>query len=100
MLIALITIGLMVGTGFLMRNAKNKASIESYMLVLIGGIVTFLFEPAIITLYTDGSTDGGAIQLASTILGIYFIGWSIVRMVKFKKEKDTSVNISSEQKNT
>ncbi|KKR60729.1 hypothetical protein A2643_02760 [Candidatus Nomurabacteria bacterium RIFCSPHIGHO2_01_FULL_39_220] len=87
--IALITIGLMVGTAFLMKNAKNKVSIESYVLVLVGGIITLLFEPVIITLFTDGSADGGAIQIASTIFGIYFIGWSITRMVKFKKEKNT-----------
>jgi hypothetical protein len=87
MIIALITIGLMVGTAFLMKNAKNHLSIGNYVLVLVGGIITLLFEPIIIALYTDGSVDGGAIQMASTIFGIYFIGWSIVRLVKFNKEK-------------
>lgn len=90
MTIALITIGLMVGTAFLMKNAKKHISIGNYVLVLVGGIVTLLFEPIIIALYTDGSADGGAIQIASTIFGIYFIGWAIVRLVKFNKEKNQS----------
>lgn len=92
----LITIGLIVGTAFLMKNAKKKVSIESYVLVLVGGIVTLLFEPMIIALYTDGSVDGGAVQIASTIFGIYFIGWSITRMVKFKKEKNNQTTSPSE----
>jgi hypothetical protein len=85
MVVTLITIGLMIGTAFLMRNAKSKGSVESYGLVLVGGIVTFLFEPVNIALSADKSADGGAIQIASTILGIYFIGWAIVRLVKRKK---------------
>jgi hypothetical protein len=86
MIIALITIGLMVGTAFLMKNAKKEKTISGYVLVLIGGIVVFLFQPIVHVLmnYTDG---GGAIQIASTIFGLYFIGWSIVRFVKFNKEK-------------
>lgn len=89
MIIPIITLGLIVATAFLVKNANKHHSITNYVFVLVGGIVTLLFEPLIIALYTNGSTDGGAIQLASTIVGIYFIIWSIVRMVKFNKEKKT-----------
>jgi len=86
MTIPLITIGLIFGTTFLMRKARKKISIANYIFVLLGGIVTFLFEPLIFTFYTNGSVDGGAIQIISTISGIYFIAWSITRLVKYKKE--------------
>lgn len=98
-MIIIITIGLMVGTAFLMKKAKNKKSIGSYVLVLVGGIVTLLFAPFIHA--STGTEANGAIdvgvQLASTIFGIYFMGWSIIRMVKFKKEKGTQ-NTPSESK--
>jgi hypothetical protein len=84
MTIAIITIGLLVGTAFLMKNAKEKKTVGSYVLVLIGGIITFLFMPMLeISSFVSG--DGGAIQIASTLLGIFFIVWAIVRIVKRNK---------------
>lgn len=87
MIIALLTIGLIFGTAFLVKNAKSKKSIKDYVFVLFGGVITFLFEPLVIVLFTDKSTDGGAIQMASTIFGIYCIGWSIIRIIKHKKNQ-------------
>lgn len=87
-----ITIGLIIGSAFLVRNAKRKNYIESYILVLISGVITFLFEPMFLTLYArmnqrNETIDGGAIQIASNIVGIYCVVWSIIKMVKLKKDK-------------
>lgn len=90
MILALITIGLIVGSAFLLRNAKSKSSIGNYFLVLIAGIVTLLFEPVTIVLLTDGAGDGGAIQIVSTFFGIFCIGWAIVKMVKRSGNKKTA----------
>lgn len=89
MFIELITLGFIVGTAFLIKEAKNKKTTESYVFVLLGGIVTFFFGPLIRTLLIKETIDYGAIstgiQMASTIFGIYFIVWSIIKIVKNKK---------------
>lgn len=85
-MISIITLGIIVGTAFLVKYAKTNVSVGNYIFVLIAGIVTLLFEPFVGALI--GSTNGGgAIQIASTIFGLYFIIWSIIKLVKFKKEK-------------
>lgn len=85
MIFPLITVGLIVGTAFLLRNATTKKSLKSYVLVFIAGFVTFLFEPVSMVLFTDGTGDGGAIQIVSTILGVYSIVWSIIQMIKLRQ---------------
>lgn len=85
MIIPLITVILIIVIGLLIKNANIKKSKEAYVLVLLGGIVILFFEPASIVLFTDGSKDGGAIQIASTIIGIYCIVWSIAKIIKIKK---------------
>ncbi|MCF7843669.1 hypothetical protein K9M47_02095 [Candidatus Gracilibacteria bacterium] len=82
MIFPLITICLIIGTAFLLRNANSKKSTKSYLVVLLAGVITFLFEPVSMVLFTDGSGDGGAIQMVSTILGIYCIGWAIMKILK------------------
>jgi hypothetical protein len=91
MIFPLITIVLIVGTAFLLRNATTKKTALSYFLVFIAGIITFLFEPIGLLFFTDGSVDGGAIQIVSTILGIYSVGWSILQMLKKKQASPFSV---------
>lgn len=91
-IVPIITIGLIVASAFLVRNAKKKNSTESYALVLVSGVITFLFEPMFLTLYArmnqiNETIDGGAIQITSTVVGIGCIIWSIIRMVKLKKGK-------------
>jgi len=84
MVITIITLGLIVDTAFLAKYAKTNVSVGNYILVLVAGIVTLLFEPLIFALleYKEG---GGAIQIASTVFGLFFIVWSIVKLIKFKK---------------
>lgn len=91
-IVPIITIGLIMGSVFLVLNAKKKNSTESYALVLISGIITFLFELVVLTLYVrinqiNETIDGGAIQVASNVVGIYCIIWSIIRVIKLKKSK-------------
>jgi len=77
---------------------QRKNSTESYALVLVSGVVTFLFEPIFLTLYARMNSineviDGGAIQITSTAVGIGCTIWSIIRMVKLKKGKKEDLNI-------
>lgn len=90
--IPIITIGLIIGSVFLIRNAKKKNSIEGYGLAIVAGVITFLFEPLFLTLYArinqiNETIDGGAIQIASSIVGVYCIIWSIVKIVKLKRNQ-------------
>ncbi len=82
MTIAVLTILLILGTARLLGQAKKNPTRANYLFVLLGGLATFLFMPLIIILFTDGLSDGGAIQLSSTIFGIYFIVWSIRQLIK------------------
>lgn len=88
MIISIIELGLLVGTAFLIRNAKKKKAVGSKVLVLIFGIVTLLFKPTISVAIFDGQLEGGAIEIASTIFGIYFIIWAIVQLIKGKKKTE------------
>jgi len=76
----------------LIVNAKKKNSAEGYGLVIVAGVITFIFEPLFLTLYArinqvNETIDGGAIQIASNVVGFYCIVWAIARMVKLKKNK-------------
>ena len=86
--IALVTFGLLIGVALLVKEAKLKKSIKNYVLVLLGGIVVFLFKPLSMTMLSGGPVDEGiiqmAIQMVSTFFGIYCVIWSIIRMVKHK----------------
>lgn len=100
MIIILITIGLIIGTSYLLKISKNKPHSLNYILVLIGGVITFIFMPLIFTLYGNLITSGilpTAVQLSSTIFGIYFIVWAISKLIKIKKLKNSLVekNIKS-----
>ena len=85
-MISIITLGIIVGTAFLIKNANTNISVLNYVLVLIAGIVTFLFEPLAHTLINPNES-GGAIQIASTFFGIYCVGWAVFKLIKFKKVK-------------
>ena len=87
MTIALIQLVLIVVTAFLVRSARTIKSTESYIFVLVCGVITFLFEP-VLAVSVGQVADGGMIQLAAEVFGVYCIIWSIVRMVKSKKVKN------------
>lgn len=96
-LIPIITIGLIIGIAFLIRNAKTHTSLKNYFLVLLGGVVLFLFEPiAIMVTYgTNSGVGGGAIQIASTLVGLYAVGWSLVSGYKFLRQTKLKEKSSS-----
>lgn len=81
----------MLGTARLLGRANKNPTITNYLLGLFGGIATFLFEPVVFVLFTNELNDGGAIpvaiQIASTIFGIYFIVIAIKGIVKIRKLK-------------
>jgi len=85
-MITLITFGLIIGTALLVKNAKTKSSKTNYTFVLLGGIITFLFEPTLVALYGSNFEGGVAVQIVSTIFGIYCIGWAIMKLIKFKRK--------------
>ena len=76
---------LIVVTAFLVKSARTIKSTESYIFVLVCGIVLFLFEP-IIAVMAGVEVSGGAIQLCAEVFGIYCIVWSVLRMVKGRKK--------------
>lgn len=92
-MIPIVTLGLIISTAFLVRYVKKNISIGNYISVLIAGIFIFLFQPFVHVL---GSTEGGgAVQISSTIFGLYFIGWAVYKLIKFKK----NINLVKKEEN-
>lgn len=87
LLISIIQLFCIVMTAFLLKNAYKTKSNLDFSTVLIGGFITLLFEPLAIELLFGQTADGGAIQLAGEIFGIYFIVRAIIGIVKNRKSK-------------
>ena len=89
MIIFIIQFALIIITTFLVKSASKLKTKRSNIIVLIGGIVTLLFEPIFIT--AMGQTgDGGAMQLAGEIFGAYFAIWAFFRIFAVKKKENST----------
>lgn len=84
-MLTLITLLFIFFTALLIRSAKLNPSVKNYLIVIFAGVITFLFEPSIHAWYQE-SADGGAVQLASTTVGAFAIIWSIVKIIKLKRQ--------------
>jgi hypothetical protein len=83
-MIPVLTILLIIGALFVGRRAKMHPTKTNIFLTFLASMITILFEPvAIILVYGSSSNvDGGAIQIASTLIGLFLVGWSVVRFFK------------------
>lgn len=95
-MITIITLLLIIITGLFVRISKSNISIVNYLYVLISGIVTFLFAPIADTLlhYSSDAPISDVVQIIATIEGIYYIVWSISKIIKFYKGiRDNPISI-------
>lgn len=90
-MITLIQIAFIIVLAYLVKTARNRNATREYIFVLIGGLVTFIFGP-LIGQNGEGAIDAG-VQIICTVFGIYCIIWSIIRMIKGKKESVTDTKI-------
>jgi len=81
-----------VATSFLIKYSKQKPSRGKYSLVTVAGVATFIIGPFLMAALPGGlySVDSGAIgvavELATYTFGLYYLIWSLVKIVRFKKE--------------
>jgi len=85
-MVFIITIGCIIGMAFLVKYANKHVSRVNYVLVFIAGLINLFLVPSI-PRFLGLNEIGVAFPLASVILGIYFIGWAIYKLIKFKKTK-------------
>ena len=91
--IFIIQIGFIFYTSTLIKKIKIKSSAGQASLLLLMGIVTFLFIPVFLaTFYRGLNVVSGvmpdAIQICSTILGVYAIYISASMLLKLQKQEE------------
>lgn len=70
--------------GLMVKHANANVTRANYVLVLICGLINLFIVPSIPRFL--GFEGGSAIPLAGVIFGIYFIVWSINKLVRFNKK--------------
>ncbi|MBP9711493.1 MAG: hypothetical protein KBD55_00455 [Candidatus Pacebacteria bacterium] len=86
--IVLITLSLIITTSFLAKNAKKENTKLGYFLVLVSGIIIFLFEPLIQIFLLEISSPSSSLI---SLFGLYFIVLAIVQLIKLMKNENRSL---------
>lgn len=82
---------------YIYKKAKQDFDKKKLLLLLIFGFVNLLFEPLLSVTEIIPEASGGAVQLVSETLGIYYIFWAINFLVKGGKSKEYKVPLPIKQ---